>query len=399
MTVIACHVYILFVVKHVYDPISYIRVKTLILTVRICNVHIDWCGQLSTLYKVISVSKKIHYKLDNRQQNVKQHIKNICSLIFNMDGSLLGRYENKINQWEQQIQDDPTNAAIYENEMYEYMAACVPYIKQLSDDTSDRHTLNSVFASNVKKGIPRKAIYHDYLRVVENYQGVLENELVQYVDIDTCLHCKSSNVFLVQVNSDYVCGECGSSVLVMGDELSYKEEQEKVKVVNYSYKRDNHFNEWLLQFQARERTEIPSDVITQLRCEFKKQKLTNILDITHAKVRALLKKLRLNKYYEHVPYITNSLNGVHPPVMSQALEDRLRMMFRDIQEPFNKHCPETRKNFLSYSYVLYKFCELLGEDEFLACFPLLKSKEKLYQQDVIWKNICEELQWEFISTI
>jgi len=43
---------------------------------------------------------------------------------------------------------------------------------------------------------------------------------------------------------------------------------------------------------------------------------------------------------------------------------------------------------LSYSYVLYKFCELLSEDKYLKYFPLLKSKEKLYQQDVIWKKIC-----------
>ena len=90
---------------------------------------------------------------------------------------------------------------------------------------------------------------------------------------------------------------------------------------------------------------------------------------------------------------------MQPPKMNQALEDKLRMMFRDIQEPFNKHCPESRKNFLSYSYVLYKFCELLGEDDYLPCFPLLKSKEKLYQQDVIWRQICKELHWEFISTI
>lgn len=90
---------------------------------------------------------------------------------------------------------------------------------------------------------------------------------------------------------------------------------------------------------------------------------------------------------------------MRPPKMTQALEDKLRMMFRDIQEPFNNNCPESRKNFLSYSYVLYKFCELLGEDDYLPCFPLLKSKEKLYQQDVIWKQICADLQWEYISTI
>jgi len=85
--------------------------------------------------------------------------------------------------------------------------------------------------------------------------------------------------------------------------------------------------------------------------------------------------------------------------MPQELEECLRMMFKDIQKPFDTHCPAERKNFLSYSYVLYKFCELLSEDEYLQYFPLLKSKEKLYQQDVIWKMICQDLMWEFIPTV
>ena len=85
----------------------------------------------------------------------------------------------------------------------------------------------------------------------------------------------------------------------------------------------------------------------------------------------------MNKFYEHVPYIANVLSGIQPPRMTQALEDRLRLMFRDVQEPFDRHCPDSRKNFLSYAYVLYKFCELLGEDDYLPCFPLLKSKEKV----------------------
>jgi len=53
---------------------------------------------------------------------------------------------------------------------------------------------------------------------------------------------------------------------------------------------------------------------------------------------------------------------------------------------------------LSYSYVLYKFCELLGEDQYLPCFPLLKSKDKLYRHDVIWKKITTDLGWEFFGT-
>jgi hypothetical protein len=128
-------------------------------------------------------------------------------------------------------------------------------------------------------------------------------------------------------------------------------------------------------------------------------KIKNVSEITHAKVRTLLKKLRLNRYYEHVPYIANILNGIPPMRMSAGLQDRLKMMFNEIQTPFEKHCPENRKNFLSYAYVLYKFCELLSEDDYLKYFPLLKSREKLYIQDSIWRNICKELRWEFIPTL
>ena len=52
-------------------------------------------------------------------------------------------------------------------------------------------------------------------------------------------------------------------------------------------------------------TTIPPEVIEQLRNEFKKIKIKSVTEITHAKVRSLLKKLKLNKFYEHVPFITN----------------------------------------------------------------------------------------------
>ena len=86
-------------------------------------------------------------------------------------------------------------------------------------------------------------------------------------------------------------------------------------------------------------------------------------------------------------------------VYIKELEERLRSMFKDIQIPFMKHCPPSRKNFLSYSYVLHKFIQLLEKDEFLKYFPLLKSREKLHEQDLIWKKICVELNWQFIKSI
>ena len=317
-----------------------------------------------------------------------------------MEGNFLSRYENKIADWERLMDDDPDNRDAYEDEMCEYMLKCIPFIQEyMKKEEKTPHTFDKVFNCKINKGLQKKEIFNNYLNVVEDNNNLVI-EVPNEIKNHTCLGCKSSNIIFMHMDSGNVCGDCGLMEYILNTELTYKEEQEtSEKVINYSYKRENHFNEWISQFQAQESTTIPPDVIQQLRNEFKKMKIQKLNEITHAKVRALLKKLRLNKYYEHVPYIANSLNGLQPPKMSEALEDKLRMMFKDIQEPFDKNCPEDRKNFLSYSYVLYKFCELLGEDQFLACFPLLKSKEKLYQQDVIWKKICHDLKWEFIATV
>jgi len=264
------------------------------------------------------------------------------------------------------------------------------------EDASSVTTVDNVFNCKETQGLQRKDIFMDYLSEVENQNVNRPAER----KTDDCPQCKRSNVVFFEDTSDLICEECGLVLAcLISEELTYREEQENTeKVVNYSYKRENHFNEQMSQFQAQEMTTIPNEVIEQLHAELKKLKIKSLEEITHARIRGLLKKLRLNKYYEHVPYITNILNGIKPPSMPQDLEERLRIMFKDIQQPFDRHCPPDRKNFLSYSYVLYKFCELLGEDEYLQYFPLLKSKEKLYQQDVIWKNICSDLHWEYIPT-
>jgi len=316
-----------------------------------------------------------------------------------MEGNFLSRYNNKLDEWTKLIENDPSNRRRYESEMSDYMIKCMPFMNLHIDDGEGEDKINTDNVFNVKEtvGLKRKDIFTDYLVEVEKqniYRPVKKT-------LEVCANCPDSNIIHYQQTADLVCDGCGLIVArAISEELTYKEEQEtSEKIVNYSYKRENHFNEWLSQFQAQETTTIPPEVMEQLRAELKKMKIKKVEDITHAKVRGLLKKLRLNKYYEHVPYIANILSGIKPPNMPQELEEYLRIMFKDIQKPFDDNCPTERKNFLSYSYVLYKFCELLSEDEYLQYFPLLKSKEKLYQQDVIWKKICHDLKWEFIPTI
>ena len=176
----------------------------------------------------------------------------------------------------------------------------------------------------------------------------------------------------------FFCDGCGHQefVLIDSDKPSYKDPPREVTY--YAYKRINHFNEWLAQFQAKESTEIPEDVFQAILEELRKERITNTEGIKPAKIREILKKLKCTNFYEHVPYILNRINGKTAPVMSREVEEKLRFMFKEIQSSFIKHCPKTRSNFLSYSYVLYKFCELLELDNYLQCFPLLKNRDKLY---------------------
>ena len=155
----------------------------------------------------------------------------------------------------------------------------------------------------------------------------------------------------------------------------------------------------LAQFQAKESTEIPDEVYEKILLEIKKERIVKLESLTTKKIRQYLKKIKMNKYYDHGAHILYQINGIQPPNMNKDLEEKLRMMFKEIQGPFMEICPKTRKNFLNYSYVLHKFVELLGFDHYKVYFPLLKDREKLHQTDMIWKKICEKLEWHFIKSI
>ena len=218
------------------------------------------------------------------------------------------------------------------------------------------------------------------------------------INLDICSNC--NNVLTLKtIDSVLCCEKCGftEKIIINSEKVSYKDPPRESSY--FAYKRINHFNEWLAQFQAKETTDIPQNVYDGIMKELKKDKFIVLNELSYKTVREILKKLKYNKYYEHIPHIINIINGKPAPVLTRQYEEQLRMMFKEIQTPFMEHCPPDRKNFLSYSYVLHKFCELLELDDLLSYFPLLKSREKLQQQDNIWEKICSSLKWQYIPSI
>ena len=244
--------------------------------------------------------------------------------------------------------------------------------------------------------LSRNGLLENYLQKIDPSYNKKQQTLND--TSDECELCGEDMIFS-QNEATLYCTGCGcvEFILIDSDRPSYKDPPRESSY--YAYKRINHFNELLAQFQAKESTEIPDDTFEQILTELKKQRITDTTNIKYRAMRDILRKLKLNRLYDHIPHIINRLNGYNTPVMDRETEEKLRHMFKEIQPSFQKHCPKNRRNFLSYAYVLYKFCELLELDEFLANFPLLKNRDKLYQQSKIWQKICDDMRWEFIASV
>jgi hypothetical protein len=217
------------------------------------------------------------------------------------------------------------------------------------------------------------------------------------IQSDICGFCNKGDLIPLDHEGVLICNSCfkQTKYLIENEKPSYKEPPKEVCF--YAYKRINHFREILAQFQAKETTQIPDEIIENIIQQIKKERIT-LSQLTNKRAKDILKKLGYNKYYEHIPFIKDKL-GIKPPIMSAELEITLCNLFMDIQASYAKYCPDYRINFLNYYYTLYKLCELLDQQQFLSYFPMLKDREKRIEQDVIWKNICDELDWEFIPTI
>jgi hypothetical protein len=237
--------------------------------------------------------------------------------------------------------------------------------------------------------------------LVDEYLSITNNNHIKKIEFDNRELCRSCRNVLtcLQHEAIMICSLCGYQEPLLVEQNRPILKQNTKDTSHFSYKRINHFREWCNQVQGKESTDIPNDIFEKILNEIKKEKIADTKKITYNKMREILKRLRINKYYEHINYIINRINGIPTPQFSAELEEKLCSMFRDIQAPFLKHCPKDRKNFLSYSYVLYKFFQILGLKEYLKFFPLLKSREKLYAQDQIWKKICEELNYQVIPSL
>ena len=388
------------------------------------NIHNEKMDAIDEQYKTINKKKK---KLENLQY--------IYSTIIDYNQKY--DIQNKIDILKKEIYNIENNT-----ELCDYLFKAIPFILNIDEEnttktneenttkTNEENTTKTneeTNEENEEKNEENEEKNEKNIKETKNKDNILNyvnkigssnkgKEYNQYInecfdlgyneiriDINNCKNCNCDNFEYDCKEGNRVCLNCGLCEYYSkndSDNINFSDLCNIEYVTQtFCYQRQNHFKEWLIQLQGKEVTVIPDSVIDLIVLEIKKERINNINEIDYTKIKRYLKKLKLTKYYEHIPNIINCITKKPPLIISAEFQDILLELFEKIQKPFEKHRPKNRKNFLSYSYTLYKFCQLLKKQEYLIYFPLLKSREKLFEQEKIWKNICDELNWKFISSI
>lgn len=361
---------------------------------------------ITTRYKdIVSEMKTEREKTLNDLEKLKKEWERI------KDSKSRGHIRRKLqNQKERAKLEEKLNDIENGNRLEEFKQSIQPYAEaferenQLTEVQKIRGTgstlcidtdkkLKTMQHISVHKG-GDSVVFRDYLEEIENAPPE-----VKVMPHEICEECDDVMI-LESRNSILLCPYCGYRKSYIDATSSHMAYGEEVEFTSFAYLRLNHFNERLTYAQAKESTQIPQEVVDQVMELLFEQRIMDKDMITLDMTYDAMKRLKLRTYYKQNTQLWCRITGKPPLRMTPEHEERLRLMFKVINRLWPKYRPLDRKNFLSYNYCLYKFNELLGYDDFLPYFKLLKGDKKLAKQDEIFENMCKdpEIDWEFISS-
>jgi hypothetical protein len=273
--------------------------------------------------------------------------------------------------------------------------------------TQNSNVVNSFFkikSTSTEAANPESDKYAQSKKAYQNYWRNVGSELPNIqnfiITSDLCEICNTGEMIPQDEEGILICNNqgCGKFITYIVDSSKPTNKEPPNEVSYTAYIRLNHFKEILSQFQAKETTQIPEEVINAIKARIKKERIKDMSLINYDKMRDILRKLGFNKYFEHIQYI-NSLFGIKPPIMNEELHETLCVLFIEIQKPWAVHCPANRTNFFNYTYTLHQLCVLLDQTQYLPYIPMMKDREKQLEQDMIWKKVCNDLDWEYFPSV
>jgi hypothetical protein len=276
----------------------------------------------------------------------------------------------------------------------------------LGENVKDKKTIHTFFklkGQNDESSNLNSERYNQSKRLFQQYWKNVGQDIIHLqdyiLDSETCLLCNQGELIPLEEEGVLICNNklCGKFVIHIVDNQKPLNKEMPNEVSYTAYIRLNHFKEILSQFQAKETTRIPEEVLNAVRQRIRKER-KKISELNYTEMRNILSILGYNKYFEHIQYI-NSILGIKPPVMDEELIETLCVLFIEIQQPWAIFCPITRTNFFNYTYILCQLCVLLDQRQYLPFIPMMKDRIKQLEQDMIWKKVCEYLDWVYYPTV
>lgn len=298
---------------------------------------------------------------------------------------------------------------------------------KLNDIKNDKKTKNIPKKRNQKQPVEKKSILQFLsedsfgnvtdkpIKTIVHEKGTLRDQYLTLIDssyacnkvklcpIKKCKNC-DQELTLMQSEGMFLCLGCGefNSIIIESEIPSHKDSMNEKR--KYPYNPINHLIEKLNQFQAKQTTKIPQDVYDIVKKEIKKN-ILEVSEITPEIIQDILKKYKLELYYEHHYLIFSHITDTPPPSLTRDDEDDIKRLFKMTEAPFKLFKPDMRNNFQSYNYVLNKLFLIksdLDNNPQMAInakyFKLLKSRDKLKKHDVLWKKTCKYNNWPFHSS-
>jgi hypothetical protein len=225
-----------------------------------------------------------------------------------------------------------------------------------------------------------------------------------------CRNCKQSLHSHIAYHSKMICPYCGNEEEHNQYVSGYKDNERVSIVSKYSYNRRIHFKDCMYQFQGKQKSMIPDDVIDLLTDQCVQLGLVHdnsalskpqrFSRVTWHHIFMLLKDNSLSNYYEDVYLIYHKVTGKKLHDISH-LEDRLINDFDILSELYDKIYINdknfNRKNFISMQYVLF---QLLKRYNYPCCkddFNFIKTVERQFFHDYVCSNLFKRLNWNHTS--
>ena len=282
------------------------------------------------------------------------------------------------------------------------------YLLESSPILMEFYSIEKVQESD-KDFVKKNNLIYTYLKLI-NHPNIMNFN----ISTELIYQCKYCNTKMQEVENEdeYECKKCNYYLqLPKIDKTPSFDDLSRCGFLNqnsYNYEKEDYLGEYLKKFENSSNKTVPINIIHKVIVQFNKEGIKNFSKLNESDIKKCLKKINHQEYYDSVINILNRINGRENFVLPDDIKQKLKLMFRKINDPYQKHKPKSRKSFFSYPYILHQFFKILDFPELSKFFPLLKSDDKLRIQDEIFKKVVDELKitdketevnWVFYPTI